>query len=144
MQKLEDILSLWDKDSVIDRLEPGAELIRIPVLHSKYLRELTEHRATSRKINFDIIRMRKVKFEYYSGKMPEEELKTRGWEPFRYTLKSDIASYVESDPDIIRLQERKFYHEEVVSVVESIMNELKQRTWQIKSFIDFERFANGA
>jgi hypothetical protein len=27
--------------------------------------------------------------------------------------------------------------------VEAIMNELKQRTWQLRSFIDYEKFING-
>ncbi len=38
------------------------------------------------------------------------------------------------------IQVKKVYHDEAVSVVESIMSELKQRTWQLRSFIDYEKF----
>ena len=87
--------------------------------------------------------MRKVKWEYFTGKMSQEELEQYGWEPFQFTLKSDINTYLEADGDLIKLLEKKVYHEEVVSVIESIMNELKQRTWQLRDFISWEKFING-
>jgi len=89
------------------------------------------------------LRMRKLKWEYYTGKMSQEELDEQGWEPFRFTLKSDISFYLESDQDLIKLLEKKIYHEEVVTVVESIMGEIKQRAWELKSYIDWERFIGG-
>lgn len=144
MESLENIFKMWEKDAEVNRLEPGKEIINIPMLHSKYLRELTEHRMASRKINFDLLKMRKTKFEYYSGKMPKEELEERGWEPFRYTLKSDIVAYIDSDKDIIRLQEKKYYHDETVMVLESIMKELHSRTFQLRDLIQWEKFVNGA
>jgi len=143
MDKLEDILKTWERDAVIDQTEPGKELIRIPLLHNKYLSVLTKHKIAVRKANFDYLRMRKVKWEYYNGKMSQEELKQYGWEPFQFTLKSDITTYLEADSDLIKLLEKKAYHEESVSVVESIMNELKQRTWQIRDFISWEKFIGG-
>jgi hypothetical protein len=87
--------------------------------------------------------MRKLKVEYFSGRMDQEELDSRGWEPFQFVLKSDISAYLEGDDDLIRLLEKKVYHEEVVSVLESIMGELKNRHWELKSFIDWERFIGG-
>jgi hypothetical protein len=58
-------------------------------------------------------------------------------------LKSDLPTYLESDNDLIKLLEKKIYHEEVVSVIESIMGELKQRTWQLKEYIGWEKFIGG-
>ena len=97
----------------------------------------------SKRANFDYLRMRKVKWEYYSGKMDKEDLEKYNWEPFRYTLKSDISTYLESDSDLIKLLEKKIYHEETVSVIESVMGELKQRTWQLRDYITWERFIGG-
>mgnify|MGYP003335117139 CR=1 FL=1 len=143
METLEQILKLWESDSVIDSTEPSKELLKIPRHHSKYLAILTKHKIASKKANFDYLRMRKVKWEYYTGKMSQEELKEYGWEPFQFTLKSDITTYLEADKDLIKLLEKKAYHEEVVSVLESIMNELKQRTWQLRDFISWEKFISG-
>ena len=136
-------MNLWTADSDIDQTEPGKELLKIPKLHNKYLTILTKHKMAAKKANFDYLRMRKTKWEYYTGKTSKEELEEFGWEPFQFTLKSDVSTYLESDQDLIKLLEKKIYHEEVVSVIESIMGELKQRTWQLRDFITWERFIGG-
>jgi len=143
MENLDQILKHWESDSVIDQTEPGKELIRIPVLHNKYLTILTKHKIASKKANYDYLRMKKTKWEYYTGKMSQEELEEHGWDPFRYTLKSDITTYLESDNDLIKLLEKKVYHDECVSVIEAIMSELKSRTFQLRDFIQWERFIGG-
>ena len=143
METLENVLKNWQNDAVIDQTEPGKELLRIPVLHNKYLSILTKHKIASKKAHFDYLRMRKVKWEYFTGKMSKEELDEYGCEPFQFALKSDISTYLEADADLIKLLEKKVYHEETVSVIESIMNELKQRTWQLRDFISWEKFIGG-
>jgi len=143
MENLELVLKFWEKDVEMDQTEPGKELLLIPILHNKYLSILTKHKIASKKAHFDYLRMRKVKWEYYTGKMSQEELQEYGWEPFQFTLKSDINTYLEADTDLIKLLEKKVYHEECISVLESIMNELKQRTWQLRDFISWEKFIGG-
>jgi hypothetical protein len=143
MENLEQVLKYWEKDAEMDQTEPGKELIRIPILHNKYLSILTKHKIASKKAHFDYLRMRKVKIDYFSGRMDQEELDSRGWTPFQFVLKSDVNAYLEGDDDLIRLLEKKVYHEEVVSVIESIMNELKSRTFQLRDFIQWERFIGG-
>ena len=143
MENLEQILSMWSNDSDMDQTEPGKELLKIPKHHNKYLSILTKHKIASKKAHFDYLRMRKIKWEYYTGKMSQEELSEYGWEPFQFTLKSDVTTYLEADGDLIKLLEKKVYHEEAISVIESIMNELKQRTWQLRDYISWEKFIGG-
>lgn len=143
MDNLELILEQWKKDAEVDQTEPGRELIKIPILHSKYLDVLTKHKVIAKKAHFDYLRLKKLKWEYYNGKMSSEELEKYGWEQFPFTLKSDIATYLESDEDMIKLLQKKIYHDECVSAVEAIMGELKQRTWQLKEYLQWERFIGG-
>jgi hypothetical protein len=143
MENLEQILKYWETDSQMDQTEPSKELLKIPLLHSKYLNILTKHKIASKKAHFDYLRMRKIKWEYFTGKMSKEELDEYGWEPFQFALKSDINTYLEADGDLIKLLEKKVYHEEAISVIESVMAELKQRTWQLRDFISWEKFVNG-
>jgi hypothetical protein len=143
MENLEQVLKMWESDADMDQTEPGKELLKIPKYHNKYLSILTKHKIAAKKAHFDYLRMRKVKWEYYTGKMSQEELAEYGWEPFQFTLKSDITTYLEADNDLIKLLEKKVYHEETISVIESIMNELKQRTWQLRDFISWEKFIGG-
>ena len=143
MQQLNDLLEMWRQDADIDRTEPGKALLDIPKLHSKYLNILSKHRLLAKEALFKYNKMKKVKWEYYTGKMSQEELAEYGWEPFQFTLKSDITTYLESDNDLIKLLEKKVYHDESVSVLEAILGELKQRTWQLRDFINWERFIGG-
>jgi len=144
MEKLDAIFKHWEKDSEIDDTEPSREIIRIPALHSKYLKFMTEHNMSAKKAHFDYNRMRRLKWEYYTGKLSEEDLKEYGWEPFRYTLKSDVSTYLESDNDLIKLLEKKIYHEEAVEVCKAIIKELGARTWQLREHMTHERFIQGA
>ena len=138
MENLEQILKYWETDSQMDQTEPSKELLKIPLLHSKYLNILTKHKIASKKAHFDYLRMRKIRLDYYGGRMSQEELEEYGWEPFQFVLKTDINAYLEADANLIKLLEKKVYHEETVSVLESIMGELKNRHWELKSFIDWE------
>ena len=145
METLDQILKQWDLDSVIDSTEPGKELLKIPKLHNNYLKILVKHRLAIKRVNFEYARLRRVKEEYYSGTISEEELTENGWEPFLLNVKTKqgIDKYLESDEQLIKLLEKKIYHDEAISVCESILQEVKNRTWEIRSYIDWERFIGG-
>lgn len=143
MSKLDELLEMWSKDAEIDRTEPGKALLDIPKLHSKYLNILSSHRLAIRDAEFKYNRMKKVKWEYYTGKMDHDDLKKYGWEPFPFTLKSDITTYLDADEDLSKYMAQKRMHEEIVSVCESIMKELNNRAWELRSFIDWEKFIQG-
>jgi len=83
---LEDLMSQWDKDAKIDLIEAKNELIRIPLIHSKYNKYLSLHNLSARKCAIEYNRVKKIKWQYYTGKLDQEELDKLGWEPFRFTL----------------------------------------------------------
>jgi len=143
MSKLDDLLAMWAKDTEIDRTEPGKALLDIPKLHSKYLNILSNHRLLIRDCEFKYNRMKKIKWEYYTGKLDENDLKKHGWEPFPFVLKSDITTYMEADEDMNRYLAQKRLHEEIVEVCNSILKELHSRTYQLRGFIEYEKFING-
>jgi hypothetical protein len=70
-------------------------------------------------------------------------LKKYGWEPFPFVLKSDITTYLESDEDLNKYSAQKIMHDEIVDVCMSIMKELNNRAWELKSYIDWEKFIQG-
>jgi hypothetical protein len=143
MNSLENLMAEWAKDSVIDRTEPGKALIDIPKLHSKYLNILSRHKLLVKEAEFKYSKMKRVKWEYYTGKMSDEDLKNYGWEPFQLVLKSDINTYMDADDDINKFIAAKLLHEEVVDCCEAILKELHSRTFQLRSFIEWERFIQG-
>ena len=88
--------------------------------------------------------MKKLKWMYFTGKLDQEELDKLGWEPFRFTLKSDINVYLDGDDDLNKLKRKKSYHEETAKFCENVMKELNSRTYQLKAYMDWERFIQGA
>jgi len=143
MEELQKLLDMWTVDSNIDRTEPGKELINIPKLHSKYLNILSRHRMLSKQSEFKYNKIRRLKWEYYTGKLDNDQLKEYGWEPFPYTLKSDITTYMESDDDINKHLVKKIMHDEIVELCQSILKELNSRTFQLRDVIAWERFIQG-
>ena len=145
MDNLEDIIKNWDNDCIIDSTEPGKELLKIPTLHNKYLKFLVKHKLAVKRINFEYSRLRRVKEEYYNGSLSQEELGEYGWEPFLLNIKTKmgIEKYIESDKDLVKILEKKIHHDEAVAVCESILQELKSRTFQLRDYISWERFIGG-
>ena len=66
MKQLEELLEMWRKDSDLDRTEPGKELTKIPLHHSKYLNILSHHRLLVKDVDFKLNRMKRLKWEYLS------------------------------------------------------------------------------
>ena len=143
MNQLEELLEMWRKDSEIDRTEPGKALLDIPKLHSKYLNILSKHRLLAKEAEFKLQKMRRLKWEYYTGKLDDEELQKYGWSPFPFVLKSDITTYLESDEDLNKYSAQKVMHEEIVELCQAILKELNSRTYQLRDYIAWERFIQG-
>ncbi len=143
MNQIEELLEMWRKDSDIDRTEPGKALLDIPKLHSKYLNILSRHRLLAKESDFKLNKMRILKWEYYTGKLDEEQLKQYGWEPFPYVLKTEVNNYIEADDDINKRMAVKALHEEIVDVCSAILKELNSRTFQLRDFIAWEKFIQG-
>ena len=141
---LEDIMKQWEKDSDVDSTEPGKEIIRIPLLHNKYNKYLSLHNLSAKRAAIEYDRIKKLKWMYFTGKLDQEELDKLGWEPFRFTLKSDSNVYLDGDDDLNKLKRKKSYHEESAKFCENVMKELQSRTYQLKAYMDWERFIQGA
>ena len=143
MKQLDELLEEWRKDSDIDITEPGKALLDIPKLHSKYLNILSRHRLLAKEAEFKYNKWKKLKWEYYTGKLDDDELQKYGWSPFPFVLKSDITTYLESDEDLNKYLAAKAVHDEIVDICGAILKELNSRTYQLRSFIDWEKFIQG-
>ena len=142
--KLEDIQELWHRDSEIDYTELGTESIRIPQIHDKYLKIFTDERIRLKGVEFELSKMVRTKTEYYSGKMSQEELERRGWEQYLgRLLKNEIANYIESDDDVIKLKQQLVVLQEKVNYLDSVIKMINNRGFQIKNALDWLKFSHG-
>ena len=142
--KLEDIQELWHRDSEIDYTELGTESIRIPLIHDKYLKIFTDERIRLKGVEFELSKMVRTKTEYYSGKMSQEELERHGWEQYLgRLLKNEIANYIESDDDVIKLKQQLVILQEKITYLDSVIKMINNRGFQIKNALDWLKFSHG-
>jgi len=142
---LEDLMSIWAEDSVIDETEPGRAMAKIPILHAKYLRILSYHNLMVKKLHNDYQRTKLLKWEYYKGNLNNpEDLKEHNLEPMvKNIIRQDIPMYLDGDNDLNKILLKKVMNQEIADAATSILKELHSRTFQIKSIIEWERFTGG-
>jgi hypothetical protein len=143
MKQIDDLLEMWRQDCDIDRTEPDREILNIPKLHSKYLNVLSRHRLLSKDAEFKYNKMKKLKWEYYTGKLDDDQLEEHGWKPFPFILKSDITTYLDSDEDLNKYLANKALHDEIVDLCTTILKELNSRTFQLRDYISWQKFIQG-
>ena len=142
MITLDDVQHEWIIDSKIDPELLDEESIKIPQLHSKYLKYLSDVKLLKIKKEMEYKVLLREKFEYYTGKADEEVYKEK---PFDLKiLKQDLSLYMESDTDIQALLARINYYEEIMFFLDKVLHCLNNRGFQIKNSIDWQKFMQGS
>jgi len=146
MMNLEDIIESWKKDCELDISELGKESNDIPKLHSKYLGEFSNHRMKLRALRMKKSALQQTLGEYYRGDLNNpEDLKEINREPWKKALlKQDVINYVANDSEMIKINLKLAYAEEVVDILEQILKSLNNRSFTIKNSVEFIKFTNGA
>jgi hypothetical protein len=144
MMTLDDIREMTKKDLTMDETELTIESMKTPQLHNKYLIIFTDEKLILGKMESDLQRLRKDKWLYYTGKMSQEELDDREWQPFDLNiLKTDIDRFMQADDDIIHATNKILLQREKVNYLESIIKIINNRQWSIRAVIDWLKFTNG-
>jgi|TARA_R110000851_G_scaffold116483_5_gene242728 hypothetical protein len=142
--RFDDIKTMVAKDMVIDSSELDTESLKIPQLHNKYLNLFHDERILLRKLEADKRELVRDKWEFYSGKMSQEELDNRGWVPFQLKiLKQDLDMYIHSDSDVTKVDDRITLQKEKVDYLSSILKSITGRGWEIKNAIEWRKFTSG-
>ena len=138
MKTIEDLMSEWSKDSVMDPTEPGNELLRIPQLHAKYLNFLVTNTAVSKNASFDIAKRKKVLFDYFQGLMEPDELEANGFsEPWRHLKNLKDNPHHDADDTLNNLMLKKANADAIIDYCDRVLKELNSRTFQLRSYIDW-------
>lgn len=142
--KLESILLEWDKDSIIDKTNLSEESLKIPHLHSKYLRIFSNESLMLHKMKQDIKKLRLEKYEFYT-QGPTKETQEKGWQlPAQgRILKNEVQQYIDVDDDITSTTLKMSIQSEKVKALEMIINQINNRSFIIKDAIAWQQFING-
>jgi len=141
--KLIDIETMVHEDTKPDD-NLDYESVRTPQLHNKYLKLYNAECGLLRKLNRDYDKLYKVMWEYYSGKISQEDMKTHGMEPFGLKiLKGDLHIYLDSDEKLSSLKERVEFQKQKCKYIEDVLKEICRRSFTIKNAIDWKKYVNG-
>lgn len=141
---IDKIKEMVETDLKIDGTELGDESTRIPQLHGKYINIYHDESLVLRKLEADYKTLRKQKWEYYNGKMSQEELTRLGWEPFGHRiLRQDMDIYMESDEDMIRIVSKIEMQRAKVDYLDSVIKGINNRQWVIRNAIEWRKFMSG-
>jgi hypothetical protein len=142
--KLTDIRKMAEQDAVIDETELGSESIKIPQLHNKYLVLMQDEKFALQQMNIQFYQMKRLKWEYYTGKMDKETLDELGWQPFQLNvLKKDLDLYFDADEDLVELKGKIIYQDSKIDFLENTLKTLNNRNWVIRNAIEWNKFTQG-
>jgi len=130
----EKIIEEWRVDAEMND-DLFEEAKRIPILHAKWLDKylrvqlLKEEKDLNYKIKYREI------YNYYMGRdelAPEDRI-----------LKNEVSIYVDADPSVTEAKASLKYYEKIESILKEILNNINNRSFQIKNAIDWKKYAKG-
>ena len=139
-----DISTIWAGDAPIDETNLVGESKRIPLLHSKYYNMYYREVLRVKKLKAEYKELEMDKRNYYDGSMAEEDLREKGWKPFRLkVIRNDLDKYIQADKEVIKLSLTIDYHTANANYLEDIIKTLHSRNFIIKNMIDILKFQSG-
>ena len=140
--KLEEIQEQMEIDSILERDKLDSESLKIPKLHSKWLKIYGSEKRILNELKLQLKGLVHEKMEYYSGKAHPDVYKEK---PFHLKLlKNDVSVYVEADKQVLAVCSGIDIQEEKVYLIQEYIKGINQRSFNIRSAIDFMKWTGGA
>ena len=120
--------------------------IKIHEIHNKYLKIFSDEKLRLVRLDSKSKELRRLKWLYYTGKLDEQTLKNLEWDVFDLDIKKnrhDLEMFLESDKDIIELNDKVEYQKEKINYLETIIKSLSTRGFLIKNSIEWKKFIMG-
>lgn len=147
MIELEKILDEWREDCTIDNMRLDETSRNTPLLHAKYLELLSQSKLRLKRAELKQKSLLKDKWLWYNGKMSQEEVVEKGWDPDPFNglkiMKGDMDHYYDSDPEIQKSEELIEYWKTVVATLTDIVDSIKWRHQTIGNIIRWKQFESG-
>lgn len=141
---MNELKKMVEEDLDIDSTELGNECLKSPQLHNKYLCFLYDEKHNLELMESILKILEKEKWLYYTGKMDEETLKQKNWEPFDLAIvRQDADRFIEADKQYSDTKIKVNLQREKVTYLENVVKIMSNRAWNIKSAIEWNKFTQG-
>ena len=145
---LDDLKAEWKVDCEIDDIELDKSSLEVPKLHAKYSEYLTDAVIAQKNLQFQYNTLLKDKWLYFNGKMDDDTIKEKGWNPDPFDglkiMKNDMQIFFNADIDLQKVSASL----ELVNIKINFLKECMQNiTWRhqtIRNTIDWRKFMAGS
>ena len=142
---LSELKSKWAQDCIIDEHDLSGAALRTSNLHSQYINEAINVKLQLVKLQMELAQLQVLRGRYFRGEMTSAELADKDWPQWQYkTLKSDILEMIVASPDVQVLLGRQEYLRIILYFLESVLSEIKARSFNIKNAVEFIKWRSGA
>ena len=139
---LDDIQSMWEKDSQIDKDNLHDESLKIPALHAKYHELFNNILLLRKRAEQQRKNIRHERDEFFSGKADPEGYIENPF-PKKIRDKDTMQKYMDADENMKNINLKIDYYETQMNYLESILKQINNRTYQIKNAIEWNKFISG-
>jgi len=142
MKKLRELQAEAKEDLVIpDDEDLHQQSYKNQVIKPKWLDYKSEYRLQLFWFKSEHKRIYREKWEYYGGKA---DAKVYVAKPFDLrVLKTDLGVYINSDEDIIEIENKIALYETTLEFIEGIIKSIDNRGWDIRNSQDWKKFVAG-
>ena len=138
---------MWAKDCNIDANKLDEASRQAPLLHAKYLELISTYKLQLKKTEFEQKKLLKDKWLWYNGKMSQEEIVEKGWNPDPFNglkiLKGEMDHYYDTDPEIQESELKIQYYKNVIDTLTEIISNVNWRHQTIGNMIKWKQFESG-
>ena len=141
---IDELGEMVSTDIKINENDLNTESLNITKIHNKYMVLYENSKLEQEKIEFQEKTLRRDKWLYYTGKMGDDDLNRKGWDPFEHTiLKTDIPMFLDADADLQKIRAKISLQKSVTSYLEQVIKIIMGKQWNIKSAIEWIKFTQG-
>ena len=144
---LDELKKQWTEDCQIDDIELDNASLEVPKLHAKYQDLLTSKILVLKQFQNKYKELLKDKWLWYNGKMDEETVREKGWEPDPFNglkiMKNDMQIFFNADKDLQDLNAKIEYLKVTVDFLKECMQNITWRHQTIRNTIDWRKFMAG-
>lgn len=138
---LSEIQELIQLSSKIDASKLDADALNIAPLYSKWISIMAIESRELRKLQIIHDKMTLQRSNYYMGKASDEEYQA---EPLQHkVLKQDLQTWLNADDKYNETKSKLNDQVIKLTMIETFMKELSQRSFNIKNAIEYQKFKQG-
>ncbi len=139
--KVSELNKMLMEDLKVDKTNLAEASLATPTLHAKWMQFSTEEGYKLAILEQRMAKLRKAKWEYYSGKAPAIQYQKK---PFNLKLtKGELPMYIDADDDIQELERKIEEQSLLVNRLSEAVKSIQFRHTNIKNAVEWTKLQNG-